>query len=175
MLRNHKQTIILLIISVCVLVALIASAVFLYNFIKIKSTSIISAKTEIATLEAKEKDLNNTKNDLELLKKDIEKIDQAFLSEESFVTFLKLLEMIAQKSGVMFQAETANLPQSSGGKAELSFRVQGDYPSIIKFFALFDQIPYAGIIDQVSILPDNTKKTELTARARYVIFNFLSQ
>ncbi|MEK9175245.1 MAG: hypothetical protein AAB795_01480 [Patescibacteria group bacterium] len=171
----NKKTIFLLIGSICAFVIFIVLADLLYNYIQAQGASIKSAKIAIVVLEDKEKDLINAKNNLELLKEDITKIDQAFLSEASFVTFLKLLEALAQKSGVIFQAENADLPRSSDGKAELNFMVRGDYPSLIKFFSLLDQIPYSGIIDQVSISPDSTKNSTLIVRARYVVFNFISQ
>lgn len=178
--KNHifmkklaNKTVILLVGSVCVAVLLGIVGSMLYNFIKTESDSIKSAESAIAELESKEKDLANAKNSLETLKKDIDSIDQSFLSEGSFVAFLKLLETMAQRSGVTFQAESANLPRTLGSRAEINFSVRGDYSSLVKFFALFDQAPYAGIVDQISISPDSTKGSLLVARARYVIFNFL--
>lgn len=174
--RTNKQTIILLGGSIGIFAGLIGAIYFFYNFIQTESTSIGSIKTAIAVLEAKEKDLNNAKNDVALFDEDIKIMNQSFLSEESFVAFLKLLEGMAQKSGVVFQAETASLPRATASKAELSFVVRGDYPAITRFFSLFDQMPYAGIIDQASIVPDNSKGSAvLSVRAHYIIFNFLSQ
>ena len=173
MLKTNKKSIILLAVSICLLLILIVAIGLLFNRIKIESASIKSAETAIAILEDKEKDLTNAKNSLEALKKDIEKIYKSFLTEESFVDFLKLLENMAGKSGAIFQAEKADLPSSSGGRAELSFVVRGSFASIVNFVSLFDMVPYTGIIDQVSILPDNANKTKMIMRAHYVIFNFL--
>lgn len=171
--QTNKKIIILLIISVCVLLALGATDWYLYQFIQKESASIKSAGTAIAILEDKERDLASAKNSVEEKKKDIEKINEAFLTEDSFVTFLKLLEKIAGQSGVVFQAERATLPSSANGRAELNFTIHGNYAGITNFFSLFDQVPYAGIVDQVSIMPDGIGKKTLFARAHFIIFNFL--
>lgn len=170
--QTNKQTIILLTGGLFVLLILCVSASFLYSFINTESLSIRAAETTIAALEYKEKDLINAKNDLSAFKKENEKIERSFLTEESFVSFLKLLEEIAGKSGVKIQIDRAILPNSASGKAELNFMIRGNYSAIAFFFILFDQIPYAGIVDQISIMPDGTAKNMLISRAHYIILNF---
>lgn len=175
MFQNHKKIIYLLAASIILVATLGSSAFVLYRRIQRESGSVKSAEASIALLEDKENTLANERQGLEAMRPEIDRLNDAFLNDEKFVDFLKLLEAMARQTGVMFQAQNANLPRSSAGKAELNFSVKGDYAAVVKFFMLVDELSYAGVIDQLTFTPAGAKSLGVDVRAHYVIFNFVPQ
>jgi len=170
--QNHKESMIWMIASVCAMLVLSGVAIFLYRSIKNESAQIKGAENAIAALDGKERDLANTKTALQELRSEIDGLDHAFLSDERFVGFLKLLESLAGEAHVVFEASRADLPRSADGNAGLSFGVRGEYASIVRFFSLLDHVKYAGVVDQVLITPESAKGNALIVRGHYAVFNF---
>lgn len=173
--HNHRESLIWMIASACTVAVLFGVAVFLYQSVIAESARIKSAENAIAELENKERDLADAKAALQDLGPEIEALDAAFLTDEKFVGFLKLIESLASDAHVVFEANRADLPKSVGGNAGLGFGVRGDYASIVRFFSLLDHVTYAGIVDQVLISPEGAKSGMLVVRGHYVVFNFSQQ
>lgn len=174
-LLNNKKPFLALAAGLAILVLLGAFIWFTYG--KIKQSSMISADAEskIALLEKKGREFSLAESNLKDFGPELELLDGAFLSERTFVDFLRLLESLAKKTGVKFFAQNAKLPQSDKETASLNFEITGNFRGVANFFALLDKIPYAGIVDGASIFPkaDGQKTTGvITARINYIIFNF---
>lgn len=174
-LLNNKKPFWALAVGLAILALLGVFIWFTYG--KIKQSSIISADAEgkIALLGKKEREFSLAESNLKDFGQEIELLDGAFLSEGTFVDFLRLLESLAKKTGVKFSAQNARLPQSDKEMASLNFEITGNFRGVADFFALLDKIPYAGIIESANISPkaDGQKTTGvITARINYIIFNF---
>ena len=148
-----------------------------FTYGKIQQASAVSAEAEgkIALLEKKEREFSLAESNLKDFGSEIGLLDDSFLSEGTFVDFLRLLEGLAKKTGVKFSAQNARLPQSEKETASLNFEITGNFREVADFFALLDKIPYAGIIDNanVSSKAGGQKGTgAITARINYIIFNF---
>ena len=181
---NNKKPFLVLGAGVLVLLAQGALVWFTYQKIVLASGVAADAEQRIALLERKEREFSVADANLKDFAKEIELLDNAFLSEKTFVDLLRLLEGLAKESGVKFSAESAKIPASpSQGRpatdkeqASLTFEISGNFRQVANFFALLDKIPYSGIIDSINISPKiegNQKRTGvITARINYVIFNF---
>ena len=126
-------------------------------------------------LGKKEREFSLAESNLKDFGLEIDLLDGTFLSEGTFVDFLRLLESLAKKTGVKFSAQNARLPQSDKEMASLNFEITGNFRGVADFFALLDKIPYAGIVDSANISPkaEGQKGTgAVTARINYIIFNF---
>ncbi len=144
---------------------------------KIQQASAVSAEAEgkIALLEKKEREFSLAESNLKDFGPEINLLDSAFLSEGTFVDFLRLLESLAKKTGVKFSAQNAKLPQSDQETASLNFEIIGNFRGVTDFFALLDKIPYAGIVDNANISPKAAGQKitgAITARINYILFNF---
>lgn len=144
---------------------------------KIKQASSVSAEAEakIGLLEKKEREFALAESSFKDFGKEIDLLESSFLSEGTFVDFLRLLENLAREAGVKFSAQSARLPQSEKEIASLNFGVTGSFRGVASFFALLDKIPYAGILENANIFPkeQGQKRTgEITAKINYIIFNF---
>ena len=147
----------------------ILGALIWFTYGKIQQASAVSAEAEgkIALLEKKEREFSLAESNLKDFGPEIDLLDGAFLSEGTFVDFLRLLESLAKKTGVKFSAQNAKLPQSDKEIASLNFEITGNFRGVADFFALLDKIPYAGIVDSAIISPkaDGQKRTGvITAR-----------
>ncbi|MDP3934795.1 MAG: hypothetical protein Q8Q46_01070 [Candidatus Giovannonibacteria bacterium] len=174
-LLNNKKPFWALGLGLIIFVFFIFLGWFIYG--KIKQSSMVSAEAEgkIALLEKKEREFSLAESNLKDFGQEINLLDGAFLSEGTFVDFLRLLESLARKTGVKFSAQNAKLPQLEKEIANLNFEITGNFRGVADFFALLDKIPYAGIVDNANISPkaEGQKKTgEVTARINYIIFNF---
>ena len=91
------------------------------------------------------------------------------------MNIVKLLEGLALKSGNAFKAESASLPTAGKEPASIIFTVEGRFANVYNFITLLDNVPYAGLINDMSVASkaDGTKSTGiLTARINYLIFSF---
>lgn len=175
MFQTSKQIKYLLGLEICAVVAIIVAGNFLYWNIQKQSKDVKDAETAIAVLDQKERDLANARQGLETMRLQMERLDQSFLNNDSFVGFLKLLEETARRSSVTFQAQSASLPRNKSDKADISFTISGEYGAIVNFLSFLDELSYSGIVDSVNIIPSSAKGSALNARVHYVIFNFKPQ
>ena len=85
-------------------------ALIWFTYGKIQQASAVSAEAEgkIALLEKKEREFSLAESNLKDFGLEIDLLDGTFLSEGTFVDFLRLLESLAKKTGVKFSAQNAN-------------------------------------------------------------------
>lgn len=148
------------------------------TYVKISSASkiISEAEAKMAALEQKRREFSASEANIKELAEEMAVLENSFLSEESFVSIIELLESVARKTGVKFSAQNARLPASDKEKASLTFEITGNFRAIFNFFYLLDKIPYAGLAESATLSPktdQGQKRTgEITAKVNYIIFNY---
>ena len=170
--KTHKKTFWYAVIMLALFLLLGGLAALLYKRIVLTSTMVKDAEGEIAVLEHKERNIGNNKKNLEELDGALVALENAFVSQQTFVQFVELIERLAQEADVVFQAQGATLPASLIEKANLRFNVRGNYTALVKFFILLDNIPYAGLVEEMSVAPSGKGAEMLNASVTFTIFSF---
>ena len=175
--HQKNKTTYLLVLSLAALLGICALAWLIYGKIGEISGVIKNAEAQIAFLEAKEKEFSKIASDIEKSKEQIDKIEAVFLNGETFVNFVELLESMSKEAGTKIKAESAKLPDGKE-PANVVFSLEGNFSQIIRFLALLDNIPIAGIVSEIEITPRGARGEEkipkgaLSAKVGYTIFNF---
>lgn len=173
----NKQKNIILIASALLFVAgLFYLSWLLYNNMLALSKIVAGAEAKVALLAKKEYEFSLIEASLKDFETDIRTLENVFVKESAFVSFVELLEGLARKSNVKFVAESAKLPQRKEEQAVITFRVEGSLQAINNFLALLDNMPFSGLVENLTIIPkqERGKKTgTLEARINYFIFNFI--
>ncbi|OGF62981.1 hypothetical protein A2926_04475 [Candidatus Giovannonibacteria bacterium RIFCSPLOWO2_01_FULL_44_40] len=181
---SNKKPVLMLGLMILILAALIVFTWFLYQKIKEASAVVAEAEGKIALLEKKGREFSLAESGIRDYEKEIEFLEGAFLNESRFVDFLRLLESMSREANVNFSAKSARVPLlSDQGKsasqtqeAVLSFELTGNFGAVANFIAMLDNIPYAGLIESLNIVPQaepGQKSTgKLLAKINYIIFNF---
>lgn len=154
---------------------LLSAGWFLYRKIEIASAVVLQAEQSIASFEKRTREFSNAISDIKNSEKNIAAIKDIYLDEDRFVSFVELLETLASRSGNGFKAESAVLPTVDKEPASILFTIEGGFANIFNFITLLDNIPYTGLIENVSVRPkaDGAKGARvLTARINYLIFSF---
>jgi len=165
-------------LGVILLLALGWASRFFYLKIKNISQIIEEAQAKINLLDSEEKEFARSLADLKASEEQIKTLSSVFLSEETFVDFVELVEHLARISGVAIKIESANTASASS-PASLSFVLDGDFRGIAKFLALLDKIPIAGMVNGMEITPRAARGEEkispdaAVAKISYIIFNFI--
>lgn len=176
-----SKSYILPIFSLTLILLLIGTAsAFIYYKIKGVSAVTGEAETKIVALEKEDRAFGDAVKSLENYGETIKLLDSAFLSEKGVVEFLKFMERLAKNAGVSLKTESAQLPNQKSSEATFRFKAEGDFGSLMKFFVLLDDLPYAGIITNMEIVPlapqgNETKEQKiknLQATISYAILNF---
>ena len=165
----------LLALSVVFAGLLISADLFLYQKIKSASAVVLEAEQGIVSLEKKQREFISAVADVKASENSITAIQNIYLNEDTFVNLVKLLENLALKSGNVFKAESARLPAAGKEPASILFTIEGRFANVYNFITLLDNIPYAGLIEDISIgsKTDGAKSSGiLTARINYLIFSF---
>lgn len=164
-----KRSLIILILLIILLIACIGGVVYEYRFISRlgETTRIIEEK--IYLLERKEQELAEAKKTMEIYAEPIQNIESSFVSQESFVQFLSLLEDFAKSANVKINTQGADISNKGPQSARVIFDIQGEYEAVIRFFSLLDHFPYAGIVENISIASSGSSRTH--ANVTYAIFN----
>ncbi len=165
----------LLMLSIIFAGLLISANWLLYQKIKSASAIVLEAEQNIASLEKKQRELTGAISAISVSGDNITAINNIYLNEDNFVDLVELLESLASESGNAFKAESARLPTAGKEPASILFTIDGRFADVYNFITLLDNIPYAGLIENISIGPktDGTKNTGiLTARINYLIFSF---
>src|SRR3989338_2205257 len=151
----------LLTLSVIFAELLISINCFLYQKIKSASSIVLEAEQNITSLEKKRRELASAISDIKAAENQIIAIQNIYLNENTFVNIVKLLEGLALKSGNAFKAESASLPTAGKEPASIIFTVEGRFANVYNFITLLDNVPYAGLINDMSVASkaDGTKST----------------
>lgn len=166
-----------LVFGMAILAGISALAWILYGKIEEISGIIKNADAQIQFLEAKESEFSKIASEITKSKDQIEKIEAVFLKEETFVNFVELLESMSKEAGTKIKAESAKLPDSKE-PANVVFSLEGNFSQIMKFLALLDHMPVAGIVNNIEITAREVKSEEkisqgtLLAKVNYTIFSF---
>lgn len=165
--------------GILILVGVAYADFFMYAKIKSASSEIAEAESKIATLEKRERELNEAISDFKLLEKETVLLQDVFLSENKFVDFVKLLERLANKSKIKATVEGAKLPASTQSKepASVIMKIEGGFAQIVNFIVLLDKISYSGLVESIIITPqkvsgEGESRTQiLQTKINYAIFN----
>ena len=156
------------------MLGIISSAVwFLNSEINETSRVISEASISLAMLREKEREFEESSANLKKFSLEIANLNKAFLSEETFVDLLRLFEDLARAAGVKFKAQSAKVPTASDDKASLSFELEGEKESLVRFFILLDRIPYSGIADSINWSQQGKEPDNIKVNANYIIFNYV--
>ena len=175
--RRINKTTYFLLFCVLLLAGISVLAWFIYGKIGEISDVLKKAEAQIAFLEAKEKEFSKASSEIENSRAQTDKIRAVFLSEETFVNFMELLESLAREAGVGIRAESAKLPQDTG-PANIIFSLEGAFSQIMRFLALLDHIPVAGIASSIeigakeSLAREKIPSDTLLAKINYIILNY---
>lgn len=170
-----NKTIFLLISSAIFAGILLFACWLLYQKIESASAIVLEAQQEIASFEKKTREFANAVLDIKNAENNIAAVKSTYLDEDRFVGFVELLEALAFKSGNGFKAESAVLPVAGKEPASILFTIEGRFANIFNFIALMDNIPYAGLIEDISIRQKESDAKGagiLTARIKYLILSF---
>ncbi len=170
-----NKTIFLLVLNAVFAGILLFAGWLLYQKIETASAVVLEARQEIASFEKNSREFANAILDIKNAETNIAAVKNTYLDEDGFVSFVELLEMLALKSGNGFKAESAALPVAGKEPASILFMIEGRFANIYNFITLLDNIPYAGLIEGISIRPKESGAKGagiLTAKINYLIFSF---
>ncbi len=167
---QNKYWLIIILVAACILAGTFYA--FLYLRVKDLSTIVSEAEFRIAVLLEEERAFSVAFKDIEDAGADIKLLNHAFVNEDTFIDFLRLMEEIAAKASVKFDAESARLPQAANEEASIDFSLAGEFSGILKFFTILDEQPFSGIIESLEISQKDAKSGALRASAKYFIYNF---
>ncbi|MDO8523049.1 MAG: hypothetical protein Q7S12_02045 [bacterium] len=151
---------------------LAAAGWFLYSQINTESRAISDASTKIALLQEKEREFNESSSNIIKYDAEIQKLKGAFLTESTFVEFLKTMEELAKKAEVKFKAVNAVLPKGDNEKATLIFGLEGNTVQLVRFFILLDKVPYSGMVVNMQWAEQGKVGDTAKVSADYQIFNY---
>jgi len=169
---NKKFKIIKITVAASVLLVLVVIYYGLYSRIRLLSAQIGGAERSILVLEEKKRDLDSAATMLENFKNEIVSIENIFLSEENFVSFVNTLEDFGRKSGAKFIAKEANFPSDQSSQTVFSFSLGGGFKNIFQFLFLLDNSQYAGVLRKISLRREGSEAPGFIANIDYLIFNF---
>ena len=120
-----------------------------YLFAKIKASSAsLSQKKEIYNnLETKQKNFYQLNREYQEIKPGLEKIRLSFVDEERLLDFIVSLENIAKQSGneydiKVIEHRTGHTKNKETKAINFQVSLKGSYPSLIKFMAYLEALPY---------------------------------
>jgi len=173
MLKNHSYSLYYAIGTILLLALACFVAVLLYRNIRIVGEEVLIAERSIASLEEQERAIIQNRKLLDASSDIIKDIESVFLSDDTFVRFIEMLERFAGISGVVL--ETRSAEPASGkekNKTVVKFEVRGEFGAISRFFILLDESVYSGMIEDLRIAPAGKGTNILRAQASFVIFSF---
>lgn len=131
----------------------------LLNEINKNSDDLVLAKKDIVILSAQSDEAENFKNNYELYKLSLEKIDRLFFNPDSPVDFIKFLEDTAASSQIISQISLA--PSSAGSNktsqnfVTFQFSSKGSFSETLNFAKKIETGPY--LIEIVSLTIQNSE------------------
>ncbi len=152
---------------------LISAAALVYMKTIALSDEIRGAEERIYVAERKKQEFSNAERSLVEYQKEIAALNRVFVREDTFVSFVRALEDAARTARVSFKAQNARVPLTDAEETSFSFRISGDFASVVKFFSLLDTTPYIGLVDQVFIRREDDKSKIIQVDATYLVFNYL--
>lgn len=164
-----------------VAIALLTFLIFpLIAEIKNKSVELISAKNDVATLVAEDKEIESFKINYANYKLNFEKIDRMFVDEKNPVDFIKFLEQTASNSGITSDISLASSLSDNPTYLNFQFSSTGEYEKILKFGQQIESGPYLIEIENLvvsnSIDPQGSeKKIFKKVSATFLIKVFVKQ
>lgn len=167
-----KRSLFIFLGNILLFLCLSAAGWFLYSKINTESKEISAASAQIALLQEKEREFDESSSNIIKYDAEIKKLKGAFLTESTFVEFLKTMEELAKKAGASFKAVNAVLPTGENDKATLTFELTGDKIQIVRFFILLDRVPYSGVVGNMRWALQGKGSDVARVSANYQIFNY---
>lgn len=169
---TSRRSLFILLGNFLLFAALAAAGWFLYSKINTESKAIFEASAKIALLQEKEREFDESSSNIIKYNAEIQKLKGAFLTESTFVEFLKTTEELAKKADVKFKAVNAILPTGKDDRATLSFELEGGTVQLVRFFILLDKSPYSGIVVNMQWVEQGKVGDTAKVSAEYQIFNY---
>lgn len=113
--------------------------------IKRNSQDLVGAKKELTLFQTKVEEVEQTKENYEKLKSDLDKIDKLFIDPDVPIDLIKFWEKTANDSGLSIDIAPVSLkavgtdPWSSIG---FSLILSGSFPNFLKFLEKIETSPY---------------------------------
>ena len=152
---------------------LVSAAILVYMKTRALSDEIRTAEERIYVAERKKQEFSSAERGLLEYQKEIAALNRVFVREDTFVSFVRALEDAARIAKVSFKAQNARVPLTDAEETSFTFRISGDFASIVRFFSLLDTTPYIGMVDQVFIRREDDKSKIIQVDATYLVFNYL--
>ena len=123
-------------------------------FIKPSYEKLKAAKEEFASLEQKQSTLWTLEREIESRKNDLDRFDTAFLNADKAVSFVSLLEHMANVSSTVLTISTASLNEKekdAPGHSSFTILIRGSIPGLMQFITMAENMPYFTEITALSI------------------------
>ncbi len=113
-----------------------------------------SRKILLNTLEEQISALQDFQNNSPAYTRDIQKIDNSFVSEEAPIEFIEFLEKLANNQGLKVSLSSVkDASEKKGNRLTTAFEIAvvGDYPVVLSFLKKLEQSSWLMKIDRVDI------------------------
>ena len=149
--NNQKIYITLLIFALISLFLVIFGVWPLLEDIEKNSKELISAKNNIAILNAEISEIENFKSNYNIFKPNLEKIDQSFIDVNYPVDFIKFIESTASECGIDLEINLPSSDQQADAYFMLQLSSEGSFSNILNFTKKIESGPYLIEIDNLTI------------------------
>lgn len=138
--------------SIILIAVLIIDFVLIYKIDK-KYDEIVESKKSIVSESSRFNSLTDVKNKTQELTKIQNRIDDILISESNAVSFIGLIEDIAEQSGSTMNISKADFKDSEDeddlGALDLTFKVTGSWEEVTNFLKMIESLPYLININSV--------------------------
>ncbi|GEM_PF-4001386 len=122
-------------------------------FIKPTYENFARQNQTIAELEQRQTSLGTLSNEVRQRSTDIARLQEAFLNSQDVISFVTLLETMADRSGVALIIKSANVETEANLKklSEFEMSLAGPAANILQFVTLAENMPYFTDISSLTI------------------------
>jgi Tfp pilus assembly protein PilO len=129
-----RKNFIQLIISICLLILLVGSIVFIFHLIKKDVTAVIEIKERLVSYKNNKKEFNQQTSKLQSLSQRLSVLKMQIINSTTVPSLLSSLESVATRSQVLFDiTNVQTLVENENPKLVVEFKVNGSYTKIQDF------------------------------------------
>lgn len=157
-----KKTKIFIVILIIINLALAGVLWYFSGVINIHSEKALSSTAELDFEVKKEEKLRSTEAIIRDTEEERVELDSRFVKDEEVVDFIKLIENIGEKTGVVVDIKTVSVIDTDFGFSEaLGLQVEyiGNWSETMHFLSLIEELPFS--IEIISFSSDKKEGDEL--------------
>jgi hypothetical protein len=153
---------------------------FLTDKIMSSSNLLAEKKGEIEATQKSWEQITRSQKDLQLIKPELAKIDEAFVPKNQPIEFINQLENLAQKTSNLFEIDLLTLggdPKKPENAIAFQIRLTGTFPNLMHFLRYLENMKYFAQVQSMNIsrVAPGVVKTEagedIPAQSVYSIIN----